>query len=58
MQKQLRKLLNRVRMARTIDQMTKISKESYDTLSNSELQILEQAIQDKIQLSTNGKSRW
>ena len=58
MQKQLRKLLNRVKMARTIDQMTKISTEAYDTLSNSELQILEQAIQDKIQLSTNGKSRW
>lgn len=58
MQKQLRKLLNRVKMGRTIDQMTKISKEAYDTLSNSELQILEQAIQDKIQLSTNGKSRW
>ena len=58
MQKQLRKLLNRVKMARTIDQMTKITREAYDTLSNSELQILEQAIQDKIQLSTNGKSRW
>jgi len=58
MQKQLRKLLNRVRMARTIDQMTKISKEAYDTLSNSELQILEQAIQTKISLTTSGKSRW
>jgi hypothetical protein len=58
MQKQLRKLLNRVKMARSVDQMTKISKKAYDTLSNSELQILEQAIQDKIQLSTNGKSRW
>lgn len=58
MEKQLRKLLNRVRMARTIDQMTKISKEAYDTLSNSELQILEQAIQTKISLTTSGKSRW
>ena len=58
MQKQLRKLLNRVKMARTIDQMEKITREAYDTLSNSEFQILEQAIQDKIQLSTNGKSRW
>ena len=58
MQKQLRKLLNRVKMARTIDQMTKISKEAYDTLSNSELQILEQAIQTKISSTTNGKSRW
>ena len=37
MEKQLRKLLNQVKMARTIDQMTKISKEAYDTLSNSEL---------------------
>jgi hypothetical protein len=45
-------------MARTIDQMTKISKEAYDTLSNSELQILEQAIQTKISLTTSGKSRW
>jgi FixJ family two-component response regulator len=58
MQKQLRKLLNRVKMARSVDQMEKITREAYDTLSNSELQILEQAIQDKIQLSTNGKSRW
>ena len=58
MQKQLRKLLNRVKMARTIDQMTKISKEAYDTLSNSELQILEQAIQTKISLTTSWKSRW
>ena len=58
MQKQLRKLLNRVKMASTIDQMTKISKEAYDTLSNSELQILEQAIQTKISSTTNGKSRW
>ena len=58
MEKQLRKLLNRVKMARTIDQMTKISKEAYDTLSNSELQILEQAIQTKISLTTSGKSRW
>lgn len=58
MQKQLRKLLNRVKMGRSVDQMEKITREAYDTLSNSELQILEQAIQDKIQLSTNGKSRW
>jgi hypothetical protein len=58
MQKQLRKLLNRVKMARSVDQMTKISKEAYDTLSNSELQILEQAIQTKISLTTSGKSRW
>ena len=58
MQKQLRKLLNRVKMARTIDQMTKVSKEAYDTLSNNELQILEQAIQTKISLTTSGKSRW
>jgi mevalonate kinase len=47
MQKQLRKLLNRVKMARSVDQMEKITREAYDTLSNSELQILEQAIQDQ-----------
>ena len=58
MQKQLRKLLNRVRMVEQLIQMTKISKEAYDTLSNSELQILEQAIQTKISLTTSGKSRW
>ena len=41
------------------DQFTPfIVKDSIIIRSNSELQILEQAIQDKIQLSTNGKSRW
>ncbi len=44
----LRKLLNRVKMARTVYQLEKITKEAFDCLSQDECLQVEQAVQTKI----------
>ena len=54
---QLRKLLNRVKMARTIIQMEKITKDAYEVLSNGDFAQLDQAIQNKISSETKMRYR-
>lgn len=48
----LKKLLNKVKVARTIGQLDKITKEAYSSLSNSEIMQIDQAIQDRIRKQT------
>ena len=53
----LRKFKNRVKMARDINQLDRITKEAYNQLLQSELDELEVAIQAKIYQSTTTGSR-